>query len=89
MRRAALEHLTGEPALADLGQRHRYHRRVFLAPPWWEIYVSDPERRHGFEDAVAEYDRLHASAYWRARLRGRGPAEGRSCGARRISFSVR
>jgi len=31
---------------------------VFLAPPWREIYVSDPERRHGFEDAVAEYDRL-------------------------------
>jgi predicted ATPase len=31
---------------------------VFLAPPWPEIYVTDPERRHGFDEAVAEYARL-------------------------------
>jgi predicted ATPase len=55
---AALEHLTGEPALTELGRRHRYHRRVFLAPPWRDIYANEPERRHGFEGAVAEYDRL-------------------------------
>ena len=36
----------------------RYHRRVFIAPPWPEIYVNDPERRHGFDDAVLEHDRL-------------------------------
>jgi predicted ATPase len=48
---AALEHLTGEPALDALGPAHRYHRRVFLAPPWPEIYLTDPERRHGFDDA--------------------------------------
>ena len=58
---AGLQHLTGEPALAELGRRHRYHRGVFLAPPWPEIYVNDPERPHGFEDAVAEYDRLLAA----------------------------
>jgi predicted ATPase len=29
---AALQHLTGEPALATLGQANRYHRRVFLTP---------------------------------------------------------
>jgi predicted ATPase len=63
---AALEHLTGEPVLADLGQRHRYHRRVFLAPSWREIYAPDPERRHGFDDAVAEYERLS----WGYRLLG-------------------
>jgi predicted ATPase len=55
---AALEHLTGEPVLATLGDAHRYHRRVFFAPPWSEIYVKDSERRHGFDDAVAEYQRL-------------------------------
>jgi predicted ATPase len=54
----ALQHLTGEPVLTELGQRHRYHRRVFLAPPWREIYATDPERRHGFDDAIAEYGRL-------------------------------
>jgi predicted ATPase len=55
---AALEYLTGEPALAALARSHRYHRRVFLAPPWREIYASDPERRHGLEAAEAEYSRL-------------------------------
>jgi predicted ATPase len=55
---AALRHLTGEPALPTLGEAHRYHKRVFIAPPWPDIYVEDPERRHGFDDAVAEYERL-------------------------------
>ena len=55
---AALQHLTGEPTLEALRQAHRYHRRVFLAPPWPEIYVTDPERRHGFDAAIAEYHRL-------------------------------
>ncbi|MBS3648407.1 AAA family ATPase [Pseudaminobacter sp. 19-2017] len=55
---AALEHLTGEPVLQELGTLHRYHRRAFLAPPWPEIYVADAERRHGFEAGVEEYQRL-------------------------------
>ena len=55
---AGLQHLTGEQTLAALGQIHRYHRRVFLTPPWHEIYATDPERRHGFDVAAAEYSRL-------------------------------
>jgi predicted ATPase len=55
---AALQHLTGETTLAELAQEHRYHRMVFLTPPWPEIYKNDPERRHGFEAAEAEYSRL-------------------------------
>jgi len=54
----AREHTTGEHVLERLRPSHRYHPTVFLAPPWPEIYVSDPERRHGFDDAVAEYGRL-------------------------------
>jgi predicted ATPase len=55
---AALEHATGEAVLEPLGRAHRYHQRVFLTPPWPEIYVNDPERPHGFEAARAEYGRL-------------------------------
>jgi predicted ATPase len=55
---AALQHLTGEPVLTIVGQEHRYHRRVFLAPPWPEIYVTDLERRHNLDAAIAEYCRL-------------------------------
>jgi predicted ATPase len=55
---AALEHLTGEPALSHFAQRYRYHRRVFLAPPWPAIYREDPERRHSYDEGMAEYERL-------------------------------
>ena len=55
---AALQHLTGEPVLAAIGQSHRYYHQVFLAPPWPEIYATDRERRHGLDVAVAEYRRL-------------------------------
>jgi predicted ATPase len=57
---AALQHLTGEPTLASLGQAHRYHPRVFLTPPWPEIHVNDRERRHGLDAGIAEYQRLLA-----------------------------
>ena len=55
---AGLRHVTGEPVLAALGQAHRYHRRVFLTPPWPEIYVTDRERRHDMGTALADYTRL-------------------------------
>lgn len=55
---ATLQHLTGEPVVAPLAAAHRYYQRAFLAPPWPEIYVTDCERRHDFDKAVAEYSRL-------------------------------
>ena len=54
----ALRHLTGEPAVHALKRSHRYHQRVFMAPPWPEIYVTDNERRHSLDAGVAEYRRL-------------------------------
>jgi predicted ATPase len=35
----------------------RYHRRVFIAPPWPEIFRQDRERRQDFDEAV----RTHAA----------------------------
>jgi len=55
---SALEDMTGQQVLGALGAMHRYHRRVFLAPPWPEIYETDAERRHGFEAGLLEYHRL-------------------------------
>lgn len=43
------------PALA------RFHRTVFLTPPWPEIHETDTERRHDFAEAEAEYHRLLSS----------------------------
>ncbi|WP_375690690.1 AAA family ATPase [Pseudooceanicola sp. LIPI14-2-Ac024] len=36
----------------------RYHRTVFLTPPWPEIYRADTVRRHDMTAAIAEHDRL-------------------------------
>jgi predicted ATPase len=50
--------LDGDDSLTRLGETHRYHRTVFLTPPWPEIYLTDAERRHTLSDALPEYDRL-------------------------------
>lgn len=55
---AALQELTGDPVLNTLGQAHRYHPHVFLAPPWPEIYAQDEERRHDMDAALVEFMRL-------------------------------
>lgn len=36
--------------------RLRYHARVFIAPPWQEIYGRDEERRQSWEVAVRTYE---------------------------------
>lgn len=54
----ALEFASGQSIGDTLRDIEPYHRRVFLTPPWPEIFVTDPERRHGFAEAVAEYERL-------------------------------
>lgn len=34
---------------------YRYNPRVFLAPPWEEIYATDSERKQTYAEAVATY----------------------------------
>lgn len=46
------------PHLCAMLERYRYHSTVLMVPPWEEIFQTDPERRHGFEEAVEEYDWL-------------------------------
>lgn len=58
---SALEASGGEPVVAALAAQHRYNRKVFLTPPWPEIYAGDAARRHDFEAALAEYARLETT----------------------------
>ena len=39
-------------------ERYRYASTVYLVPPWEALFAADAERRHGFADAVAEYEDL-------------------------------
>lgn len=40
------------------GRLPEYYETVFMTPPWPDIYHFDDDRRHSFEDAVAEHDDL-------------------------------
>jgi predicted ATPase len=55
---SGLQALTGEPVLAALAAAHPGNHRVFFAPPWPEIYETNPDRPHGFDAAMAECERL-------------------------------
>ena len=39
-------------------QMFRYNRRVFIAPPWREIFQIDAERKQSFEEAQATYEAM-------------------------------
>jgi predicted ATPase len=43
------------PQVAQAAERHRYNPRVFLAPPWREIFVQDAERKQTFAEADATF----------------------------------
>lgn len=64
---SALHAVCADGLLHELKNSHRYNSRVFLTPPWPEIYICDDERQHDFSVGVAEYDRLlrdyHALGY--------------------------
>ncbi len=42
--------------LLKAAELFRYHRRVFVTPPWPGIFRNDAERTHGFDAAVAMYE---------------------------------
>ena len=51
--------LSGWP-VPEIMSRHaldfRYNKKVFVAPPWKEIYRNDEERKQSFEEAVKTFD---------------------------------
>ena len=51
-------------ALEDAVRRHRYHERVFVLPPWREIFVNDDLRGATYEDYL-EFHVLIARTYER------------------------
>jgi predicted ATPase len=56
--------LLGLPVPAHVhnaAQTFRYDRRVFIAPPWPEIFRGDSERRQDFCEAVRTYEAMVAT----------------------------
>jgi predicted ATPase len=51
-----LEGLEVPARMEEEAWRLRYNRRVFIAPPWKEIFGNDQERRQSWDVAVRTYD---------------------------------
>lgn len=45
-------------ALDHAIRKIEYNKKVFLAPPWEEIYETDSERKQSFQEAVATYQNI-------------------------------
>lgn len=56
----AYMHYIGDsyPAFFDLACREHIYTKIFLLPPWEEIYVSDDQRYENFEQAKLIYNHL-------------------------------
>jgi predicted ATPase len=55
--------LTGRPLPRHVEQaaaRFRYNRRVFIAPPWKEMFAQDRERKQDFDEAVRTHEAMQA-----------------------------
>jgi predicted ATPase len=54
--------LSLEDEILEACRKYRYFNRVFLAPPWQEIYATDAERKQPYSEAVRTYE-LMVEAY--------------------------
>lgn len=52
---------TVPPHMDRAAQVFRYNRRVFIAPPWQQIYRQDRERKQDFAEAVRTYEVMLAT----------------------------
>ncbi|MEP2944728.1 MAG: AAA family ATPase [Lentilitoribacter sp.] len=57
----ALEYSGGKRYREILGDQKHYFSKVFLAPPWPEIFEQDDERKHDFQSAVDEFNRIQSA----------------------------
>jgi predicted ATPase len=56
--------LSGQPVpehMQEAVDTFRYNRRVFIAPPWREIFRPDLEREQTFDEAVRTYEAMVAT----------------------------
>ncbi|MTI16999.1 hypothetical protein E1162_07075 [Rhodobacteraceae bacterium RKSG542] len=48
--------------MMEQANQRRFEQTVFVCPPWPEIYATDPERQHGFDFALKDYE-ANVTAY--------------------------
>lgn len=45
-------------SIKEILTKYRYNKKVFIAPPWKEIYRNDTERDQTFDEAISIYEQL-------------------------------
>jgi len=55
------EGVAPSPTLVEAVRTRRYNRRVFVFPPWREIYETDAERKQDWAEAEATFPRIISS----------------------------
>jgi len=53
-----MENLIIEESLLAEAKAHRYHKKIFILPPWQEIYKTDNERKQTWEEAEATFNQM-------------------------------
>ncbi|WP_296600501.1 AAA family ATPase [Phenylobacterium sp.] len=74
------------PALLEAIRTRRYNRKVFLFPPWREIYDTDDERRQAWPEAERTFDLIRQAL---AELDYEAVVTPRDSVERRASFVLR
>lgn len=55
---ATMEEISLPAALITAAKECRYHKQVFILPPWAEIYQTDTERKQHWSEALHTFDCL-------------------------------
>ncbi|MCT4317825.1 AAA family ATPase [Elizabethkingia anophelis] len=53
-----MENLQVSEEMNTLASIHKYNRKIFILPPWDEIYETDNERKQTWEEAVYTFDKM-------------------------------
>lgn len=53
-----MENLTVAAPLLEEAKTYRYHKKIFILPPWQEIYETDHERKQTWEEAEAAFKQM-------------------------------
>jgi predicted ATPase len=55
---AALIHAEVNKRMNDCGNAWRYNNKIFMLPPWRDIYATDSERKQNWDEALLTYAQL-------------------------------
>lgn len=58
---ADMEGITVSPEMKQLAKTLRYHSKVFILPPWQEIYHTDEERKQTWDEALHTFTLMKAT----------------------------